>query len=216
MTAQQLSQRMEAICRRAPMIPVLVIEDARHAAPLARALVAGGLPVIEVTLRTAAALDAIREMAGVEGAVVGAGTLLTPADIAAARGAGAQFGVAPGASDALLDAAEAEDLPFLAGAATPSEVMHLLDRGYRVAKFFPAVANGGPAVLKAWAGPLPQMRFCPTGGIGADNAADWLALPNVLCVGGSWVTPGDAIAEGDWEAITRLARAAAGLRGTAG
>ncbi|MBW7921681.1 MAG: bifunctional 4-hydroxy-2-oxoglutarate aldolase/2-dehydro-3-deoxy-phosphogluconate aldolase [Rubellimicrobium sp.] len=212
MTAHDLSERMAAICARAPVIPVLVIEDARDAAPLARALVAGGLPVIEVTLRTPAALQAIRAMAGVEGAVVGAGTLLGGADVAAAQAAGAMFGVSPGATDGLLDAGIAAGMPLLCGTATPSEAMRLLERGFGVAKFFPAVANGGPGVLKAWAGPLPQMRFCPTGGIGAANAGDWLALPNVMCVGGSWVAPRQAVAAGDWDGITRLAREAAALR----
>lgn len=212
MTAEQLSERMLAICARAPVIPVLVIEDARTAAPLARALVAGGLPVLEVTLRTPAALEAISAMCEVEGAVVGAGTLLAPADVTAAREAGAVFGVSPGTTDRLLDAGEAEDMPLLCGTATPSEAMHLLDRGHTVAKFFPAVPNGGPKVLQAWAGPLPQMRFCPTGGITTGNAGEWLALPNVVCVGGSWLAPRDMVAAGDWDGVTALARAAAGMQ----
>ncbi len=212
MTAQLLSERMTAICRLAPVIPVLVIDDPSDAAPLARALVAGGLPVIEVTLRTPAAVDAIRAMAAVEGAVVGAGTALCGADIIEARAAGAQFAVSPGTTRALLAASEGEDLPILCGTATPTEAMRLLDHGITVAKFFPAAANGGPEALRAWAGPLPRMRFCPTGGVGEDDASEWLALPNVICVGGSWVAPRAAIAAGDWDAITAHARKAADLR----
>lgn len=211
MTPADQSTRIVAICRLAPVIPVLVIKDLAHARPLAEALVAGGLPALEVTLRTPVALDAIRIMAGVPGAVVGAGTLLGPGDVAAAKAAGAQFGVSPGMTDRLLDAVEAADLPFLPGAATTSEVMALLERGYSVQKFFPAEAAGGVAMLKSIAGPLPQVRFCPTGGIGPGNASDYLALPNILCVGGSWVSPHAMIAAGDWAGITTLARAAAGM-----
>ena len=199
------------LCARAPVIPVLVVEDARHARPLAEALVAGGLPVLEVTLRTAAALDAIAEMATVPGAAVGAGTLLSPADARTARAAGAAFGVSPGATDRLLDACAAEGLALLPGAATASEAMRLLERGYTVQKFFPAAAAGGPAALRALAGPLPAIRWCPTGGIGADSAPEYLALPNVACVGGSWVAPAGRVAAGDWAAIERLARGAAAL-----
>lgn len=204
---------MAAICRRAPVIPVLTIEDAALAAPLARALVAGGLPVIEVTLRTPAALAAIAAMAAVEGAEVGAGTLLAPADAAAAAAAGARFAVSPGTTAALLDAVAAAALPFLPGAATASEVMALLDRGHRVQKFFPAEVAGGLAALKALGGPLPQVAFCPTGGITPTLAPQYLALANVLCVGGSWVAPAAAVAARDWVRITALAREAA-LLGT--
>jgi 2-dehydro-3-deoxyphosphogluconate aldolase/(4S)-4-hydroxy-2-oxoglutarate aldolase len=206
------SARIRDICRLAPVIPVLVIEDPAHARPLAEALVAGGLPALEVTLRTPAALEAISLMAGVPGAVVGAGTVLGSDDIKAAQAAGARFCVAPGATGALLDAAEALEMPFLPGAATASEAMTLAERGYDVLKFFPAEAAGGRALLRALAGPLPHLRFCPTGGIGADSADDWLALPNVLCVGGSWVAPHDALAAGAWARIGELARHAAGLR----
>ncbi len=192
----------------APVIPVLVIERVEDAVPIAEALVAGGLPVLEVTLRTPAALDAIREMAQVPGGVVGAGTLLNEKDVEAAKAAGATFGVSPGFTRRLLDAAEANDLPMLPGAATPSEAMYLLQRGYSVAKFFPAEANGGIPVLKAWGAPLPQIRFCPTGGVSLQNAADYLALPNVTCVGGSWVAPADAVRRKDWDTVTRLARTA--------
>ena len=211
MTPDHASDLTARICAMAPVMPVLVIADATRAEGLARALVAGGLPALEVTLRTPAALDAIREMARVPGGIVGAGTLLTPADAAAAREAGATFGVSPGATDRLLDACEDLDLPLLAGCATPSEAMRLLDRGYTVAKFFPAEINGGTAALKALAGPLPQMRFCPTGGISAATAQGYLALPNVLCVGGSWVAPAAEVGAADWDSITRLAATAAAL-----
>ncbi|MFN2307585.1 MAG: bifunctional 4-hydroxy-2-oxoglutarate aldolase/2-dehydro-3-deoxy-phosphogluconate aldolase [Paracoccaceae bacterium] len=205
MTPQQASELNEALCRRAPVIPVLVIDDAGQAEGLAQALVKGGLPALEVTLRTPAALDAIREMAKVAGGVVGAGTLLTPRDVENAKAAGAQFGVAPGATDRLLDACEANDLPLLPGAATASEAMRLLERGYTVQKFFPAEANGGAAALKAIGAPIPQVRFCPTGGVSLSNAPDYLKLSNTLCVGGSWVAPSDAVASGDWDRIEALA-----------
>jgi len=205
----------EAICRLAPVIPVLVIEDAERAVPLAKALVEGGLFALEVTLRTPAALAAIRAMAdAVPEAVLGAGTLLTGDDVRAAAAAGARFGVSPGAVAPVLDAAEDEGLPMLPGVATPTEAMTAAHR-CEVLKFFPAEQNGGPAMLRAWAAPLPNILFCPTGGITAQNAAAYLALPNVICVGGSWVAPADAVAAGDWERITRLARAAAALRADA-
>lgn len=209
MTPADQSLEAARICALAPVVPVLVIERAEDAAPLARALVAGGLPALEVTLRTPAALDAIRAMAEVEGGVVGAGTLLTPADVRAAKAAGARFGVSPGATDRLLAACEDEGLPLLPGAATATEVMTLLERGYRVQKFFPAEASGGAHALAAIGGPIPQVGFCPTGGIGPGNAGDYLALANVLCVGGSWVAPKDRVAAGDWTAVEALARAAA-------
>lgn len=211
MTPEHASTLTARVCALAPVIPVLVIDDAARAEGLARALVAGGLPALEVTLRTPAALDAIREMARVPGGVVGAGTLLTPADVTAAKEAGATFGVSPGATDRLLDACEDADLPLLAGISTPSEAMRLLDRGYTVAKFFPAEINGGVAALKAIGAPIPQMRFCPTGGVSAKNAPDYLSLKNVLCVGGSWVAPSAAVAAGDWDTVTRLAAEAAAL-----
>jgi 2-dehydro-3-deoxyphosphogluconate aldolase/(4S)-4-hydroxy-2-oxoglutarate aldolase len=205
-------QQIERTMRLAPVIPVVVIEDARAAVPMARALVAGGVPAIEVTLRTPAALEAVRAIAAeVEGAVVGVGTALTQADLLAAYEAGARFAVSPGATTRLLDAAEDIPLPLLPGAATASEAMVLLERGYRNLKFFPAVPAGGARLLAAWAGPLPQLRFCPTGGISAGSAVDFLALPNVLCVGGSWLTPADRLAAGDWAGIEKLARAAASL-----
>ena len=211
MTPQDASRAAREVCRMAPVIPVLVIEDAGTARALAEALIAGGLPALEVTLRTPAALDAIREMAGVEGGRVGAGTLLTPADVTAAVEAGATFGVSPGATDRLLDAAEDAELPMLPGAATATEAMRLLEVGYSVQKFFPAEASGGAAALKAIGAPIPQVGFCPTGGVSLANARDYLGLANCLCVGGSWVAPKDAVAAGDWEAITALAREAAAL-----
>jgi 2-dehydro-3-deoxyphosphogluconate aldolase/(4S)-4-hydroxy-2-oxoglutarate aldolase len=198
-----------AICCIAPVIPVLTVEDAASAAPLARALVAGGLRVLEVTLRTQAALDALRAMkAAVPDAVVGAGTLLTPEDVKAAKAAGAAFGVSPGGTDDLLDAARQEGLPMLPGAATPGDVMRYLARGLTVMKFFPAGPAGGVPYLKALAAPLPQASFCPTGGITFENMVEYLGLPNVLCVGGSWVAPKEAVAAGDWGRIERLAAAA--------
>ena len=211
MTPQQASAKAAEICRLAPVVPVLVIDDLAFARPLAEALVAGGLPVLEVTLRTPVALDVIRAMAEVPGGVVGAGTLLTPADVKAAKAAGAMFGVSPGATDRLLDACEEHDLPLLAGAATSSEVMALLERGYTVQKFFPAEANGGAPALKAIGAPLPQVSFCPTGGISLANARDYLSLSNVLCVGGSWVAPKGLMEKGDWAGITALAAEAAAL-----
>lgn len=211
MTPQQASLRAREIAALAPIIPVLVVEEAGVARPLAKALVAGGLPALEVTLRTPAALDVIREMATVEGGVVGAGTLLTPADVRAAKEAGARFGVSPGATDRLLDACEEADLPLLPGAATASEAMRLFERGYDMLKFFPAEAAGGAPALKAIGAPIPQVAFCPTGGISIKNANDYLSLPNVLCAGGSWVAPKDAVAAGDWARIETLAREAAAL-----
>jgi len=195
----------------APIIPVIVVDDLAHAEPLARALVAGGLPVLEVTLRTPVALDAIRAMSAVPGGVVGAGTLVTPDDVRAAKEAGAQFGVSPGATDALLDACEAEDLPTLPGAATASEAMRLLARGYDMLKFFPAEASGGAPALKAIGAPLPQISFCPTGGVSPGNAETYLSLPNVVCAGGSWVVPRAAMQAGNWDEIERLAAEAAQL-----
>lgn len=205
------SIRCRDLCRLAPIVPVLVIEDAASARPLAQALVAGGLPVLEVTLRTPAALDAIREMAKVPGGHVGAGTLITPDDVRAAKQAGATFGVSPGATDDLLAACEAEELPLLPGVATATEAMRLLARGYDMLKFFPAEAAGGATALKAIGAPLPQIAFCPTGGISPSNADSYLRLPNVICAGGSWVAPKDLVAKGDWAGIEALARAAAGL-----
>ncbi|MFF4252299.1 bifunctional 4-hydroxy-2-oxoglutarate aldolase/2-dehydro-3-deoxy-phosphogluconate aldolase [Streptomyces sp. NPDC001663] len=197
----------------APVIPVVVIEDAADAVPLARALVAGGLPAIEVTLRTPVALEAIRAIAeAVPDAVVGAGTVITPGQVKETVAAGARFLVSPGWTDVLLEAMRASGVPFLPGVSTTSEVVALLERGVREMKFFPAEAAGGTAYLKSLAGPLPQARFCPTGGVGPGNAPEYLALPNVACVGGTWMIPADAVAAGDWGRIEALAREAAGLR----
>ncbi|KUO16253.1 bifunctional 4-hydroxy-2-oxoglutarate aldolase/2-dehydro-3-deoxy-phosphogluconate aldolase [Streptomyces dysideae] len=196
----------------APVVPVVVLDDPADAVPLARALVAGGLPVIEVTLRTPAALDAVRAIAGaVPEAVVGAGTVITPGQVTESVAAGARFLVTPGWTDVLLAAMRASGVPFLPGVSTTSEVVALLERGVREMKFFPAQAAGGTAYLKSLAGPLPQARFCPTGGIGPDNAPEYLALPNVGCVGGSWMIPADAVAARDWGRVERLARAAVAL-----
>jgi 2-dehydro-3-deoxyphosphogluconate aldolase/(4S)-4-hydroxy-2-oxoglutarate aldolase len=212
MTPAEQSARARAVCALAPVVPVLVIDDLSHAGPLAKALVAGGLPALEVTLRTPCALDAIRIMAEVPGGHVGAGTLLTRADVKAAKEAGATFGVSPGSTPALIDAACEFDLPLLPGAVTASEIMALLEQGFTVQKFFPAEASGGAPALKAIGAPIPQVTFCPTGGISLKNARDYLALPNVACVGGSWVAPRDAMVRGHWAAITALAAEAAALR----
>lgn len=211
MTPESASIEAEKICTLAPVVPVLVVKDPAIARPLAEALVAGGLPALEVTLRTPAALEVIAEMAKVDGGVVGAGTLLTAKDVTDAVAAGAKFGVSPGATDMLLEACEAADLPLLPGAATSTEVMRLLERGYSVQKFFPAEANGGAPALKAIGAPLPQVRFCPTGGVTPANAPTYLGLGNTLCVGGSWVAPQALIDAGDWEGIADLARTAAAL-----
>ena len=212
MTPAQQSLRAAEICRLAPVVPVLVIDDLAKAKDLAKALVAGGLPALEVTLRTPVALDAIRAMSEVPGGIVGAGTLLTPADVRAAKAAGATFGVSPGSTQRLLDACAEYELPLLPGAATASEIMELLEKGYTVQKFFPAEQSGGAAFLKSIGSPIPQVQFCPTGGISLKNAQDYLCLPNILCVGGSWVAPKDALQRGDWAAITALAAEAARLR----
>jgi 2-dehydro-3-deoxyphosphogluconate aldolase/(4S)-4-hydroxy-2-oxoglutarate aldolase len=210
------SEATRAIAARAPIIPVLVVEDAATARPLAEALVAGGLPALEVTLRTPAALDAIRAMAEVPGGIVGAGTLLTPEDVRAAKAAGAQFGVSPGATPRLIEACIAEQLPLLPGAATATEVMTLFEQGYDMLKFFPAEAAGGAPALKAIGAPIPQVSFCPTGGVSPANAMDYLSLPNVICAGGSWVAPAKSVAAGDWARIDALARDAAALGQSAG
>ena len=195
-----------------PVVPVVVVEDAATAVPLARALLAGGVGIIEITLRSPAALDAIAAVASeVPEMLVGAGTICTPGQAAAAADAGARFLVSPGSTDRLLDAMQESGLPFLAGCATPSDMMRLLERGITEAKLFPATVVGGAALLRAVAGPLPQLRFCPTGGITPETAPDYLALPNVGCVGGSWLTPPDLVASGDWAAITALAAQAAAL-----
>lgn len=202
-----------AIAGRAPVIPVLTIERAADAAPLARALVKGGLPVLEVTLRTDAALEALRLIAAeVRDAVVGAGTVLNAEHLKQARQAGAQFVVSPGCTPALALAVKASGTPFLPGVQTVSEAMALMEQGFRVLKFFPADMSGGLGWLKAVAAPLAGLRFCPTGGVNAETAPAYLALGNVACVGGSWVAPKGAVEAGDWARIERLAAAALGLK----
>ena len=211
MTPVDACRETNRLCRLAPVIPVLVIDDIAIAVPLAEALISGGLPVLEVTLRSSVALEAIRQMTKVADATVGAGTLLNAKDVHDAKAAGAAFGVSPGATDGLLDSCEACDLPIIPGAVTSSEVMRLLHRGYSVQKFFPAGTTGGIAALAALASPFPQVRFCPTGGISAANAVEFLALPNTVCVGGSWVAPKVLVANRDWRAIEELAQQAAEL-----
>lgn len=208
------TEKLLSILRLQPVVPVLVVEDAKSAVPLARALVAGGLRAIEITMRTPAALDAIRAVADeVEGAYAGAGTILNPAHFEAAEKAGSTFIVSPGVTRPLIDAARQSAVPLLPGAATPSEVMVLRDEGYEVLKFFPAEQAGGAAYLKSLASPLAGTLFCPTGGISLKIAPDYLSAPNVVCVGGSWVAPKDMVAAGDWAGITKLAAEAFALRG---
>jgi len=202
-----------AIAALAPVIPVLTVERTADAVPLAKALVKGGLPVLEITLRTPVALDALRAMAAeVPEAILGAGTVLNAEQLDQARRAGARFLVSPGCTRALAEAAKSSGMPFLPGVQTVSEAMALADLGFRLMKFFPADQAGGLGWLKAVAAPLAGLRFCPTGGIDADTAPSYLALPNVACIGGSWVAPRDAVAAGDWQKVERLAAAAAGLK----
>ncbi|MBL6846028.1 MAG: bifunctional 4-hydroxy-2-oxoglutarate aldolase/2-dehydro-3-deoxy-phosphogluconate aldolase [Planktomarina sp.] len=205
------SDLIAKICAAAPVIPVLTIDRVEDAQPLARALIAGGLPALEITLRTDAALEAIAAIAEVEGAMAGVGTLLTPAQVQDAKAAGAIFGVSPGATPSLIAAALEFDLALLPGAATATEAMRLLEQGFTFQKFFPAEAAGGALALGSMAGPLPQITFCPTGGVTPENAKTYLALPNTLCVGGSWIAPRALVATGAWDEITQIARHAAGL-----
>ncbi|MFY2762751.1 bifunctional 4-hydroxy-2-oxoglutarate aldolase/2-dehydro-3-deoxy-phosphogluconate aldolase [Arenimonas sp. MALMAid1274] len=209
--------RLDPILARAPVLPVLAFDRLEDAVPLARTLVAHGLPVLEITLRSAIALEAIRRVISeVEGAVVGAGTVLTRADYAAVTAAGAAFAISPGATPALYDAAADSDVPFLPGVATASELMAGLERGLTRFKLFPAASVGGIALLRSFAGPFPGVRFCPTGGIDAASAPAYLALDNVLTVGGSWMAPPARVAAGDWDGIAALARACAALRPSPG
>ncbi|MBB4566563.1 2-dehydro-3-deoxy-phosphogluconate aldolase [Rhizobium leucaenae] len=208
------TEKLLSILKLQPVVPVLIVEDAKSAVPLARALVAGGLKAIEITLRTAGALDAVRAVAEeVEGAEVGAGTILNVAQWEAAVQAGSKFIVSPGTTQELLDVARTSDVPLLPGAATASEVMALREEGYKVLKFFPAEQAGGATYLKALSSPLAGTLFCPTGGISLKNAHEYLSLPNVICVGGSWVAPKELVAAGDWAGITKLAAEAAALKG---
>ena len=208
------TEKLLSVLKAQPVIPVLIIDDLKDAVPLARALVAGGLKAIEITMRTSAALEAIRAVVDeVEGVVAGAGTILNPAHFEQAVKAGSQFIVSPGATPRLLSAAAESDVPLLPGAVTSSEVMALRDAGYEVLKFFPAEQAGGAQYLKSLSSPFAGTLFCPTGGISLKNAKDYLSLPNVICVGGSWVAPKDMVAAGDWAGITKLASEAAALNG---
>ena len=208
----KIAVNIETIMLTSPVIPVIVIEDIEDAVPLAQALVNGGLKVLEVTLRTEFGLEAIsRIKKKVSGAIVGAGTVITPEDLEKSIAAGSEFLVSPGCTDSLINAALKGSVPLLPGVATPSEAMTLLSKGISHMKFFPAQAAGGIPMLKSIAGPLPQIKFCPTGGINEANAADFLALPNVLCVGGTWMLDKQLIANKDWTAIENIARKAAQL-----
>ena len=213
-TVESRMQAVDAILLRAPVVPVLSIESLDDAVPLARALSDAGLPVLEVTLRTDVARAAIERIArDVPQAIVGAGTVLRPGDLASVINAGAQFAIAPGSTDALYAAAADAAIPFIPAVATASELMRGLDAGHARFKFFPAESAGGIGALRAFAGPFPQAKFCPTGGIDAAKAPAYLALSNVLTVGGSWMVPKDALASRDWAAIAKLAAACVSLRG---
>ena len=203
---------LRAMLSLAPVIPVIILDDVAAARPMAEALVAGGLPILEVTLRTRNALKVIEEMSKVTGAIVGSGTVRNAEHMRQSVDAGCRFMVSPGASPRLLDDADDIAIPLLPGIGTPTEAMAAAERGYSFLKFFPAEAMGGAPVLKAFASPLPDIIFCPTGGIDYQKAQVYLALPNVICVGGSWIIPGDAVAAGDFVRIEELAREAAGLK----
>ena len=201
------------VMQDAPVIPVIVLNDVAHAVPMARALVAGGIRMLEVTLRTSQALACIEAIAKeVPEAIVGAGTVRNPADAKAAANAGAKFAVSPGYTPAVAQACRDEGLSLLPGVATGSEIMMAQEDGYTELKFFPAMQAGGPTMLKAWGGPFFDVRFCPTGGVTAQNASEFLSLPNVACVGGSWLVPAEALANGDWARIEKLAREACQLK----
>ncbi|MDO6563322.1 bifunctional 4-hydroxy-2-oxoglutarate aldolase/2-dehydro-3-deoxy-phosphogluconate aldolase [Amphritea sp. 1_MG-2023] len=208
----EMTAKTDQLCRLAPVIPVLTINQLKDAIPIAEALVAGGLPVLEVTLRTPHALDAIDAIArAVPDAHVGAGTIINPADFKRAVNSGSSFIVSPGITAELLDYGTTSDTPYLPGIQTVSELMTGIQWGYQRFKFFPAEIAGGSATLKAFAGPFGNIRFCPTGGIRAHSASEYLALANVMCVGGTWLTPADSVAKQDWQAITRLAQQAVNL-----
>ncbi len=215
---ERMTSLVDQILQQATVVPVLAVADLDDAIPLAQTLVAAGLPVLEITLRTPIALDVIRRMRDVPGAIVGAGTVLTSADLAAVQAAGAAFAISPGGTDALYAAALSGEglsdaIPLLPGIATASELMRGLEHGYKRFKFFPAESSGGIPALKGFAGPFAHVKFCPTGGIDAAKAPAYLALPNVITVGGSWMVPNDALAAKDWVRIGELAKAAAALRG---
>lgn len=207
-----MSVSIEEIMKTSPVVPVMVIDNIDDAVPLAKALVEGGLRVLEITLRTAPALEAIKRIkASVPDAIVGAGTIINTQTLQASIEAGAEFIVTPGSTTAIVDAAQAAGVPILPGVNTPSEAMALLEKGITEMKFFPAEAAGGIPMLKSIAGPLPQIQFCPTGGVNPGNAKDYLSLKNVACVGGSWMAPADLVNAGDWDEITRRAREASAL-----
>ena len=208
----QNTKRLDEILSQAPVIPVITIEDTSDAIPLAKALVKGGLPVIEITLRTKAAIEAIKVISNeVKGAIVGAGTVLTASQYNAASQAGASFMVSPGTTPSLLDIAGTHDVPLLPGASSPSESMFLLDRSYLRQKFFPAEPSGGTAFLSSLVSPLPDIKFCPTGGITLESAPSYLKLKNVMCIGGSWIASSDLIKQKNWQQIEKNARVAAKL-----
>ena len=209
----QDAQAMRSILSLAPVVPVIILDDIDQARPLAEALVAGGLPILEVTMRTPNALRVMEEMGKVTGAIVGSGTVRTALHMKQSVDVGCQFMVSPGISPRILDAADDVGIPLLPGIGTPSEAMTAAERGYSFLKFFPAEALGGAPVLKAFASPLPDITFCPTGGIDPAKAKIYLGLPNVICVGGSWIMPADALAANDFSRIEALAREAAALRG---
>lgn len=209
----QDAQAIRSILSLAPVIPVIILDDVSQARPLAEALVAGGLPILEVTLRTPNALKVMEEMGKVTGAIVGSGTVRNALHMKQSVDAGCRFMVSPGISPRILDAADDIGIPLLPGIGTPSEAMTAAERGYSFLKFFPAEALGGAPVLKAFASPLSDIKFCPTGGLDPAKAKTYLALPNVICVGGSWMMPADALASGDWKQIENLAREASALRG---
>jgi 2-dehydro-3-deoxyphosphogluconate aldolase / (4S)-4-hydroxy-2-oxoglutarate aldolase len=213
MMSGQKQKGLEASLMKAPVVPVMVIEDVKQAVPLARALVKGGLPVLEITLRTEAAMDCIKAIiAEVEGAIVGAGTVLTPKQLRDCEKIGCAFVVSPGSTGKLLGEAEDREIALLPGGVTASECMALLEWGYTIQKFFPAEPAGGTAYLSSLASPLPQVKFCPTGGITPQSAPNYLKLSNVITIGGSWMAPKNLVAAGDWAAIEKLASTAAALR----
>ncbi len=213
MSKKEIQKGLEASLKKAPVVPVMVIENVKDAVPLARALVKGGLPVLEITLRTEAAMEAMKAIiAEVEGAIVGSGTVLTPKQLVACEKIGCTFAVSPGSTKELVSAAEDHDIALLPGGVTASECMRLLEKGYTLQKFFPAEPAGGAKYLSSLAQPLPQIRFCPTGGISPKNAMDYLKLSNVITIGGSWMAPKELVAAGDWAGIEKLASEAAKLK----
>lgn len=205
------NETIAKVCNATPVIPVVTISRIEDARPIAHALAAGGLPCLEITLRTKVALDAIAVVADIEDIIVGAGTLITSDQVNDAKAAGAVFGVSPGFSTTLIDATKRFDLPLLPGSSTASEAMQLLEKGFSYQKFYPAESSGGIEKLRSLAEPLPQITFCPTGGVTSENAKKYLKLPNIICVGGSWITPNALMTSGDWEKITQIARHASSL-----